>query len=246
MILNANFFKCAFEIGCYLIFLISFYHSYINYGFHKTFREFVAGFILSAGCENIGVLSGAYVYPGYQLYFFEIPLANPLSWIALVYLIMEINNRLFITDFKKYSLFLFLICFALLDSILALLLDLMMDPLATVYNWWIWVEPNQSKLIAGNVDPYNFVELTHMTTPDNWVYDFFKNNFVGSRYPTRWFGIPVINYISWFVFVFVFSLQFRWLEHKVCWGNTKKNVLLWLMVLIDIPVLSWILIQQNI
>jgi uncharacterized membrane protein len=245
MFLNPEFFKYAFEIGCFLIFIICIYHSFFNYGFDKTLREFTAGFILSAGCENIGVLSGAYVYPGFHLYFFEIPLANPLSWVALVYVIMEINNRLFITKFQHYSLFVFLICFALVDGILALLLDLMMDPLATVYNWWIWVEPNQSKVIEGNVDPYNFSELTHMTTPDNWVYDFFKNYFNKSRYPTRWFGIPVINYISWFVFVFVFSFQFRWVELKIEGNNITKNLILWLFVLIDIPILSWLLISQN-
>ena len=246
MVLNPEFFKYTFEIGCFIIFIICVYHSYLSYGIAKTVREFTAGFILSAGCENFGVLSGAYVYPGFHLYFFEIPLANPLSWVALVYVIMEITNRLYIKNFERYSILGGLICFAFVDGLLALMLDLMMDPLATVYNWWIWVEPDQTKVIEGDVIPYNFTEITHMITPDNWVYDFFKENFQESRYPTRWFGIPLINYISWFVFVSVFSFQFRWVEDRFGWKQINKSLLLWLIVLIDVPILSWVLISINI
>ena len=140
----------------------------------------------------------------------------------------------------------FLLLIAVFDSSMALIVDLMMDPLATIYNWWIWVDPDQTKIINGTVSSYNFHELTHITTPENWFHDFFKNYFSDSRYPTRWFGIPLINYISWFVFVLVFSFQFRWVEYKANWPNYKKTSMLLLLVAIDIPVLSYLLISANI
>ncbi|MDC0231401.1 carotenoid biosynthesis protein [Aureispira] len=261
-----DFFKSAFEISLFALFLICLLHSGLNHGWKRTLREFSAGFFLTACCESMGVLSGAYVYPGFNLYVFSVPFVNPASWIALVYIIIEITNRLvygrkaletyevdgnkinkkFFKLFK--SRFIVTILFlALIDSSLALGLDLVMDPLATVYNWWIWVDPSQIKVVAGTVDPYNFSNLTHLTTPNNCIHDFFAKFFPeGIRYPTRVFGIPLINFISWFVFVFVFSFQFRWVEFNEGWSEIKKTLVLWALVIIDIPLLSFILIAPNI
>ena len=63
-------------------------------GSHRTLREFSAGFFLTFACESLGVLSGAYVYPGFYLYLFVVPVANPASWVALVYVIIGFSNRL--------------------------------------------------------------------------------------------------------------------------------------------------------
>ena len=66
------------------------------------------------------------------------------------------------------------------------------------------------------------------------------------RYPTRVLGIPLINFIAWFTFVFVFTIQFRFVEFKEKWSELKKTVVLWALVLIDVPVLSFVLIVPNI
>ena len=242
--LSPDFFKSSFEVTCFLLFIVCFFHSYSKYGFQKTFREFLAGFILSAGCENLGVLSGAYVYPGFHFYVFEIPLVNPLSWIALVYLVMEITNRLF--PLKNRRFLLYVIIVSLIDSTLALSVDLMMDPLATIYNWWIWVPVDQAYITEDIVNPYNFDLITHVTTPDNPISIYFENIFSENRYPTRLFGIPLINFIAWFVFVFVFSIQFRWIESKISWSHYKKLTYLLLLILIEIPILGITLITPNI
>ena len=139
-----------------------------------------------------------------------------------------------------------LIFLALIDASLALVIDLVMDPLATIYNWWIWVDPTEIKVIEGTVDAYNFDHATHLITPDNPVYDFFAGFFTeGFRYPTRLFGIPLINFISWFVFVFVFTFQFRWVEYKEEWSSLKKTWVLWGLMILDVPILSILLITPN-
>ena len=80
----------------------------------------------------------------------------------------------------------------------------------------------------------------------NGVADFFARFFVGGwRYPTRVLGIPLINFIAWFVFVFVFSLQFRWIESRRHWTEWRRTGVLWAIVLVDVPILALLLISPN-
>jgi len=250
----AVFLKSAFEVSLLSLFLVCLVHSWLFHGWKRTVREFVAGFFLTAFCESIGVLSGAYVYPGFHFYIFATPVANPASWIATVYIILEITNRLVYrrksmetretsgtkTGLGAFALFngsfiKTLILLAVIDSALALVVDLVMDPLATVYNWWVWVPclPNVTTIGPGVVSPYNFHIMSFLSTPPNFIADFFANFFPGGmRYPTRVFGIPLINFLAWFIFVFVFAFEFRFVESRDNWTELKKTLVLWAMLLI--------------
>ncbi|MBL90547.1 MAG: hypothetical protein CMH56_01870 [Myxococcales bacterium] len=252
----AHFFKAAFEVSCISFFLICFAHSWMFNGSHRTLREFSAGFFLTFACESLGVLSGAYVYPGFYLYLFVVPVANPASWVALVYVIIGFSNRLvygrraldanFILPSNR--LLQTVLLMAALDASLALGIDLVMDPLATIFNWWIWVPLGEgvNSVVTGVVEPYNFKHWTFLTTPETPVYQFFSGFFVdGNRYPSRVLGIPLINFISWFVFVFVFASQCRGVESQRHWSEAKKTLVLWMVVLVDVPVLVMTLIPPN-
>lgn len=250
------FFKAAFELSCLSFFVICFVHSWLFNGWQKTLREFSAGFFLTFACESLGVLSGAYVYPGFYLYLFVVPVANPASWVALVYVIVGFTNRLVygrraLTPqiiVPGPNLLKTILLLAFLDAALALGIDLVMDPLATIFNWWVWVPVADgiSSVVAGVVEPYNFTNWAYLTTPQSPVYDFFAVLFNdGNRYPSRVFGIPLINFISWFVFVFVFAAQCRGVEAQLHWAEIKKTAVLWFLVLIDVPVLAMALIPPN-
>ncbi len=265
---TAIFMKQAFEACLIGLFVVCLVHSWITHGPKRTLREFTAGFFLTACCESIGVLSGAYVYPGFRFYVFATPVANPASWIATVYIIIEVTNRLVFgrkslstyevdgnrlepDRFKLFggSVLKTIAVLAAIDATLALVVDLVMDPLATVYNWWVWVpcEPGITSIGKGVIDPYNFSRPAFMSTPANVFHNFFAQFFPhGMRYPTRMLGIPLINFIAWFVFVFVFASEFRFVELKEHWSEWKKTVVLWLLILIDIPVLAFLLITPNI
>ena len=255
--------KAVFETNLLLLFLVCLLHSMRTHGWQRTLREFAGGFALTALAESTGVLSGAYVYPGFRFYIFATPIGNPASWVALVYILMTISDRLFFgvhalvekwsieakpSLWLRGSLPLTLALLALCDATLALCIDLALDPLATIYNWWIWVpsEAGVATIGAGVVDPYNFDRLVWMKTPPNGVADFFARFFVGGwRYPTRVLGIPLINFIAWFVFVFVFSLQFRWIESRRHWTEWRRTGVLWAIVLVDVPILALLLISPN-
>ena len=259
--------KALFETNLLLLFTICFAHSLKTKGWRRTLREFSAGFALTAMAESAGVLSGAYVYPGFRFYVLATPVGNPASWIALVYVIMTVSDRLVFgrraleheenrpTKSEspaplriKGSLVLTLILLASCDALLALLIDLVLDPLATIFNWWIWVpyEAGVHTIQAGAVKPYNFDHLVWMTTPENPVAEFFHQFFQGGwRYPTRVLGIPLINFVAWVVFVFTFSFQFRFVESKAHWGEWKRTAVLWAIVLADVPILALLLISPN-
>ena len=160
--------KASFEWSCLSLFLICLVHSYSIHGSTRTLREFSAGFFLTAAAETTGVLSGAYVYPGFQFYVMATPVANPASWVALIYIVMMLSDRIvfghralsqsanLIQTSKSVGWM--ILTLAISDATLALLLDLVLDPLATIYNWWIWVPdlPQIHTITSGEVKPYNF------------------------------------------------------------------------------------------
>lgn len=249
--------KATFEMNCVTLFILCFIHAVATHGWQRALREFSAGFFLTAMAESTGVLSGAYVYPGFHLYIFATPVANPASWVALIYIIMTLSDRILFgrraldppAEGLRLggSLVLTLLALALCDATLAVLLDLVLDPMATIYNWWIWVpsEAGVHTVEVGAVQPYNFEHTVWMSTPENPVSDFFQPFFAdGFRYPTRLLGIPLINFIAWFVFVFVFASQFRWVEGRP-WSHGRKTLVLWALILIDVPVLGFCLIAPN-
>jgi hypothetical protein len=255
--------KVLFEPNLLLLFALCFAHSVSAHGWKRTGREFSAGFLLTALAESAGVLSGAYVYPGFQFYVFATPVGNPASWVALVYVIMKVSERIVFGQAAilhdesnsktpllwRGGLIRTICLLAFLDASIALMLDLVLDPLATIYNWWLWVPcaADVSTVLDGTVNAYNFDHLVWMTTPDNPVAVFFRTHFFvgGFRYPTRLLGIPLINFVAWLVFVFVFSFQFRFVEAKSAWSEWKRTFVLWAVVLIDVPILALLLIAPN-
>ena len=266
----ARIIKACFEPSLALLFLACLAHSLKTHGATRTLREFVAGFTLTLLAESTGVLSGAYVYPGFSFYVGATPFVNPASWVALIYVLMEVSNRLVwgrgVLDPERPgrslpidesspllfrgSLLKTLACLALIDATLALCIDLVLDPLATVYNWWIWVPAVASEYTIGMgvVDPYNFdgAKAHWLTTPDNPVAQLWQSTFSeGFRYPTRVLGIPLINFIAWLVFVFVYAFQFRWVESRRAWTERRKTLILWGLMLLDWPILAFLLITPN-
>ncbi len=260
--------KAVFEPSLFALFLACLAHSLHTHGAARTLREFVAGFVLTLLAESTGVLSGAYVYPGFQVYVWATPFVNPASWVALVYVIMEVSNRLVfgpeivdphhpgrsqpIVEGSRFvlrgCLVQTLMALALLDACLALSIDLVLDPLATIYNWWIWVPSiaDAHTIPAGTIDPYNFDHLVWLQTPDNPLADLWAPVFSdGFRYPTRVLGIPLINFIAWLIFVFVYALQFRLIESRTTWSEARKTCVLWGLMLLDWPVLAFLLITPN-
>ena len=250
----AVYLKSTFEVSLIALFLLCFLHSTWVHGWKRTLREFSAGFFLTATVENIGVLCGAYVYPGFHFYVYATPLLNPASWVAIVYIVIEFTNRMvygprslktyevdgFREEERDFALFKgpllkTLVLLSAIDASLLVMVDLVEDPLASIYNWWIWVPCREGvrTITAGVVDPYNFTNQVWMVTPDNPISRFFGQFFPnGLRYPTRPLGIPLTNFIDWFALVFMFSLSFRWVEFKHEWSERKKTLVLWALMLV--------------
>ena len=98
----------------------------------------------------------------------------------------------------------------------------------------------------GVVDPYNFDKAVWLSTPDNPLAQLWAPALEGGfRYPTRLLGIPLINFIAWLLFVFVYALQFRFIESRSAWTEQKKTLTLWGLMLLDWPILAFLLITPN-
>jgi len=257
--------KGVFELNLLLLFVICLIHSLRTHSWQRTCREFGAGFMMTALCESAGVLSGAYIYPGFQFYILATPVGNPASWVALIYIIMMISDRivfgasslrsqqetstnswlsLTLAKGPLYTAFILACC----DAWIALSLDLVLDPIATIYNWWLWVphEEGVRSIEVGEVVAYNFDHHVWMNTPQSAIGSWFMSFFEGGwRYPTRLMGIPLINFIAWLVFVFTFTLQFRWVESKNHWGEWRKTWILWSLLFCEVPILCMLLIIPN-
>ena len=155
---------------------------------------FTAG-ILTLFCET-GGSSGAYAYPDSTLYLI-CSFCKSCCMGALIYIIMHISSfilesKSWFKGLKKESIIIPIFALAFVDATIALGLDLILDPLASIYNWWIWVPVKKGiyYIDEGMIDPYNFKNLTFLTTPEGPVKEFFSNYFIeGFRYPTRLLGI---------------------------------------------------------
>lgn len=227
----AAYLKHTFETSLIALFLACLTHSWWLHGPSRTIREFTAGFFLTAALENIGVLSGAYIYPGFTYYIYATPLLNPLSWVAVVYIVSGFTDRLLSKPDPILPCMRALFILAAIDASLLVMVDLIEDPLATIYNWWLWVPyaPGITHISPNTIDAYNFSGSAWLSTPDNPVLHFFAGFFPhGARYPTRIFGIPLINFIDWFLLVFSFSLALRWVESQTRWSEMRKTTVLWL------------------
>ncbi len=140
----------------------------------------ISGFIIEIYCVKYGLFGEHYYYTGTGLLLNLIPLVLPISWAVIIYVSYTITN-FFLYGFggekpryKHNLLFLvgFLVLLSAIDGLIAVNLDMIMDPVAVspLVQQWVWV----------NGGPY--------------------------------FGIPIGNFMGWFVITFIPTFIFRLYE----------------------------------
>lgn len=77
------------------------------------------------------------------------------------------------------SFMIIILLLVLCDGVLVVMLDLVLDFLVIIYNWWIWVfvEFVVHIIEVGVVDVYNFDYYVWMSMFDNLVVDWFGGYF---------------------------------------------------------------------
>ncbi|MBI4617230.1 MAG: carotenoid biosynthesis protein [Planctomycetes bacterium] len=148
----------AYEIGLFGLFLVVAVHSWRKRGPAVTAREFLFGFVLTQSVEALAVACGRYRYPGWLLYFPArpaVPLAIGLGWAALVPTVMRISEEILERAAPRWKL-------ASLDGLMAVGLDLVLDPAVSGPPMAMWVWRGEA------MTPYRF-----------WLLDVPVFNFVG-------------------------------------------------------------------
>jgi uncharacterized membrane protein len=127
----------AYEVTLLLVFVASAARSWRTRGAAVTSREMVFGFALSQSVELLAVARGRYRYPDWLVYFPPhpawVPLGVGLGWAALVPPVMRLSERLLGTQASRWRL-------AALDGVLAMSLDLVLDPIVSndPLRMWMW------------------------------------------------------------------------------------------------------------
>lgn len=126
-----------YELGIVLLFVVVTVRSWRVRGAGITAREVAFGFAVSQGVELLAVLSGRYSYPDWVVYFPPrpalVPLGVGLGWAALVPIVMHMSDRILGSEAKLWRL-------GLLDGVMAVGLDLVLDPAVSgePLRMWMW------------------------------------------------------------------------------------------------------------
>jgi len=145
------------EAGTFLIAGLVLYAAVKLYGRKTGFAIILASVLWTTPIETLGVSSGDYTYlgyyhllapnyPGYLLWVGLVPL-----WIGLGWFIVSLSSFMIFHEVlcpKKRAL----VC-ALFAGLLAVNVDLMIDPVASSNHLWIWIQPG---LNLFGVPLYNF------------------------------------------------------------------------------------------
>ena len=103
--------------------------NYTKKFFQLTALIFLLGFFIEVLGVYSGFLFGDYIYgDGLGLKIFNVPLVIGLNWFILVY-----ASRGIVNYFLKNN-----VIQVLLSSLLMVLLDLLIEPVAITFDWWSW------------------------------------------------------------------------------------------------------------
>lgn len=160
------------EFGTILLMVLAVYAGYRAFG-RKAALFFVAGAVLwTSMIENFGVAEGSYTYytqagllgrgyPGYFLWIGLVPFWVEAGWIAVVFTLFILFHQVLLKGRSPWLQ-------ALFTGLLAVDMDLVIDPVAVANNLWAWAERSVYAL-----------------------------------------GVPVDNWVGWFVVVFFFDVLFN-------------------------------------
>jgi len=158
-----------------LLAVLCLYHSYKTFGWWKTTLFFTGSFLFTGIEENVWILIGYFTGQPtywfspdqYYLWFITVPISVCVGWFFIAYSMVYIASKLF----KNQGIY----TRAALGGLLAMNLDLMIDPIAVRNLWWAWP---QAETLA-----------TQQTT--FWILGIPFTNFVG------WFLLIFLFAILW-------------------------------------------------
>jgi uncharacterized membrane protein len=157
------------EIGAFLIAGAVFYGLKMRFGWTVAFFFLLGSILWTTPLETLGILTGSYSYTafagslfpsykGYLIWIGVVPLWIEMGWFIISASSFIIFHEVLMRGKKA-------IAAAAVAGLFAVNLDLMIDPVASSNNLWVWLGP------AINL-----------------------------------FGIPLYNYVGWFIMIFFYDI----------------------------------------
>jgi uncharacterized membrane protein len=145
------------EVGPVLLAILCLYHAYKNHGWWKTTLFFTGSFLFTGLEENFWIIIGHasgqdtyYFNPyNYYLWFGTVPLSVCIGWFFIAYGMVFIVSKLL----PNRSV----LTHATLGGLLAMNLDLMIDPIAVRNVWWLWPQAADTTFWIMGIPFTNFV-----------------------------------------------------------------------------------------
>ncbi|MHA1264875.1 MAG: carotenoid biosynthesis protein [Candidatus Helarchaeota archaeon] len=149
------------EVGPILIGMLALYHCYKTFGGWKTALFFFGSFLFTGLEENFWILYGhftgqeTYFFSPYEYYlwFGTVPLTVCVGWFFIAYGMVYIGSKLFGRAIGEAGLF----KSALVGGLLAVNLDLVIDPIAVRNVWWVWPQATEETFWILGIPLTNFV-----------------------------------------------------------------------------------------
>lgn len=178
-----------YELGLPVLFVVVVVRSWRTRGRDKTIREVAFGFVLSQSVELLAVGLGRYRYPDWIVYFPPwpawVPLGIGLGWAALVPCVMRVSEKVLRSGAPLWAL-------ALLDGLLAVGVDLVLDPAVSgePLRMWVWrgsgMAPYRYWLLG--VPLFNFVGWVLLIAASSFELRTVELRFAGAA-RWRWLGV---------------------------------------------------------
>ncbi|MDD1777663.1 MAG: carotenoid biosynthesis protein [Candidatus Helarchaeota archaeon] len=147
--------QVVYEMLVYILAAVLIYHGFKKFGRWKTLLFFFGSFLYTGFEENIMIISGrvipdiitefpqtyAFNYENYVLWILAVPFVVFVAWFVVAYSAVHIAFYIFKTGIWRQ---------AALGGLLAMEMDLLIDPVAVRYAWWGWFPAaNQAIWIFG-------------------------------------------------------------------------------------------------
>jgi hypothetical protein len=192
--------QVLYESLVYILAAVCIYHGFSKFGRWKTLLFFFGSFFYTGFEENIMIISGkvvptiipefpatyAFNYENYVLWIGAVPFVVFVAWFVVAYSAVSIAFYIFKTGIWKQ---------AALGGLLAMEMDMLIDPVAVRYGWWGWFAgENDAIWILGDPNISNL-------------------------------GIPFSNFLGWFMLIFLFAIYWKKItDREDKWGKKKCTI----------------------
>lgn len=177
----------------YFTAFVFFLHLCWSLTFLKGIFFFFLSFFVSFIAEILGITYGTlfgshYIYAGqtFDIMLLNIPVLVPIYWTIFIYTSYAITNSFLFwlnkkIPCKRHKDIIRLPSLIIIDGILVVIIDLLMDPIAVKFGYWIWLQQG------------------------------------------FYFGIPLGNFLGWFLTAVAVVSIFRIFEYYMPWRNNALD-----------------------